>query len=293
MTTLLVLLLLLGSQEIQPGVCDLAPWLTECEGGGSADPAPSPDPGEPARMEWAGAEALGSVCASSPPRPRYFQRLVWQTGTNAGQWVHSTDFPSNPGPGDSVPGGPGVFAADGFVYRFLCVSATFGEDVWAEARRQMDPVVAEHDPYVRGLTGLDTRVWYSGDGHVEPFLLSWTDPASGITWTVEAWAWIRLFRWDFGDGTVRVRTASTPSAVAIAQGSPENAAATHTYQTTSFSNGFEEGFPFVFEATWIGEYRWSSDGGAIWSPVAPMANTFTDLAAITFEVVEVRSTLTR
>ena len=296
MTVLLALMLLFGlQQDVPPDICDLAPWLTECTGGGSGDPTPAPNPADPARMEWAGAEPLASVCPTSPPRPRYFQRLMWQTGPNAGQWVHSSDFPTSPGPGYSVPGGPAgaVFAADGFVYQFLCVSASFGDDVWAEARRQMERVTAEHDPYVRGLTGLETFVWYSGDAHVEPFLLAWTDPSAGITWTVEAWAWINRFSWDFGDGTVRIRTATTPSDLPSAQGTPDRPAASSTYETTSKSSGFEGGFPFAFQGTWIGQYRWSADGGATWSASVPMANAFTDVATVDFEVVEVRSTLTR
>lgn len=286
----LILVVLLGQVGPPPAVCDVQPWLVVCDGHG--DPAPGPGAEGQPRMDWDAAEALSSVCDTAPPRPRFLQRLVWQTGPLGGEWVHVSHFPGRAS-GDPVPGGPpdAVFAADGFVYRFECVSASFGADVWAEARRRMDPVFAEHDPFVRGLTGLETRVWYSGDAVVEPFRMVWSDPGSGITWTVEAWAWIRDFRWDFGDGTARSRAATSVDRVGAAQGSSAAPAATHVYQATSRSTGFEDGFPFVFSATWTGEYMWSSDSGATWSAAVPMANTFTDLASTSFEVVEIRSAI--
>lgn len=284
----LLLVVMLGQVGPPPALCDLQPWLVICEAEGGTEPGT----GGQVRMAWDGTEALSSVCPTSPPRPRYLQRLIWQSGPRSGEWVHVSHFPGSAS-GESVPGGPpgAAFAADGFVYRFECVSATFGTDVWAEARRRMDPVSAEHDPLVRGLTGLATRVWYSGDATVDPFQMIWTDPASGITWTVEAWAWIRDFRWDFGDGTVRGRAAPSLDAVAATQGSRGSPATTHTYRWTSQKSGFSDGYPFTFSATWTGEYTWSSDGGTTWSAISPIANTFTDTATTPFEVVEIRSAL--
>jgi hypothetical protein len=245
-------------------------------------------------MWWGPVEPVGSACTDGTPRPAYLQRLIWTAGPLEGAYVHQTHFTPTPGPGDPVPAGPAgaVFAADGYVYRTVCVAVAITDDVWVEARRRMAPVELERDPALRGLAGLETWVWYSGQVQVEPFQLDWVDPTSGAVWVLEARAWIGRFGWDFGDGTVAVVPAGSYDQAPTASGSEDAPAAGHVYETSSGDAGFADGFPFVFFATWQGEYRWSSDGGSSWSAFVPMVNTFTDTAAIAYDVIQVRSVIT-
>ncbi len=295
---LLVLIVLLGVTSTAavrgtpPGFCDLFPRHERCQGGGPGGGGGGS--GTPTPMWWGAAEPVPSACADGSPRPAYLQRLVWTSGPLEGSYVHQTHFTPTPGPGDPVPGGPpgAVFSADGYVYRIVCAAASITDDVWVEARRRMAPVQLERDPVVRGLSGLDTWVWYSGQVQVDSFRLPWVDPATGVGWVLEARAWIARFAWDFGDGTVvDLHAPRFDDAVGVA-GSETDPAAGHVYEVSSGGFGFSEGFPFVFFATWQGEYRWSSDGGNTWSPYVPMANSFTDAAAIDYEVIQIRSVIT-
>lgn len=276
-----------------PGICDLLPGAEICNGGGT-------DPGggggaeeEPSSYAWGAVEPLLSSCADDPPRPQYLQRLVWGSGPNAGEYVTLGDFDLILGPRDPVPGGPpgAVFAADGFAYRWVCSSLDIAADIWAQAQRFMDPVTVDKNPSVSGLTGLETWAWYDGDPTVQPFQLVWTDPSTGFSWTLEAWAWMGNMTWEFGDGDVHVESAGDLAEAASVSGTEYQPAATHTYRTTSADAGYTGGYPFSFAATWVGEYRWSGDGGGSWSGTAPMSGSYTDSAAIAYEVLQVRSAL--
>lgn len=275
-----------------PGVCEFDPDHPACRGGGPGGGGGGQEVPEP--MWWGPIEPVGSACSDGSPRPAYLQRLVWTAGPLEGAYVHQSHFTPTPGPGDPVPGGPpgAVFAADGYVYRTRCVSVSVTDDVWAEARRRMSPVELERDPAVRGLAGLETWVWYSGQVQVEPFRIDWVDPSTGAAWMLEARAWIGRFVWDFGDGTVAAVRADTYASAVEASGSHNDPAAMHVYEVSSGQAGYVDGFPFVFSASWQGEFRWSSDGGSTWSLPAPMSNTFTDTAAIAYDVVQIRSVIT-
>jgi len=282
-----------AAQELPPGYCDIHPTDPACRGGG---PGGGGGGGSevPTPMWWGAAEPVGSVCADGSPRPSYLQRLVWTAGPLEGAYVHQSQFTPTPGPGDPVPGGPpgAVFAADGYVYRIVCAAATITDDVWVEARRRMAPVELQRDPAIRGLAGLDTRVWYSGQTQVQPFRLPWVDPSTGVSWVLEARAWIARLVWDFGDGAAADVRALVFEDAVVAAGSEADPAAGHIYEVSSAEFGLVDGFPFVFSATWVGEYRWSSDGGSTWSPYVPMTNSFTDVAGIDYEVIQVRSVIT-
>lgn len=243
-------------------------------------------------MVWGISDPLESSCPGDPPRPQYLQLLVWNSGPLTGLLVEQSQF-SGLGPGDAVPGGPAgaVFAADGYVYQWVCASIDAALEVWAEALRRMEPVALHKSPDTGGITGLETWVWYDGDPTVDPFQLAWTDPATGVTWTLEAWAWIATFAWDFGDDATVLASAAAFDDALVAAGSVDDPAGTHTYRSTSDEAGHEAGYPFGFDATWIGEWRWSSDGGASWSAVVPMVGTFTDTATVGYDVVQVRSLL--
>jgi hypothetical protein len=184
-----------------------------------------------------------------------------------------------------------MFAADGYVYQWVCASVDAATDVWEETLRRMQPVTLHKNPDTGGLTGLETWVWYDGDPTVDPFQLAWTDPATGVPWTLEAWAWITTFEWDFGDENTVLAEAAVYEEARSAAGTEDDPAGTHTYRSTSVDAGHEGGYPFTFDATWIGEWRWSSDGGVSWSATVPMVGTFTDTASLAYEVVQVRSVL--
>ena len=239
-----------------PGRCDLQPWLPMCDGGGGTDPG-DPDSVE-GDMVWGAYDQLTSVCPGTPPRPQYLQRLVWATGPNAGTHVHTSDVPGSFGPGDPVPNGPvgAVFAADGYVYRWVCSDPSVAEDVWEEARELMLPIEIEKNPHVTGLTGLETWVWYSGQTTVEPFQVAWTDLATSVGWILEARVWIATHQWEMGDGEIITAAATVFAEGAEGGGTEANPAGTHTYRTTSAQFGFVDGYPFTFEATWVGEFRW-------------------------------------
>lgn len=243
-------------------------------------------------MAWGAYDPLDSVCEGDPPRPQYLQLLVWVTGSRAGQLVHQSDL-GGMAPGDAVPGGPAgaVFAADGYVYQWVCASIDAADDVWEEAVRQMQPVALHKNPDTGGITGLETWVWYDGDPTVDPFQLAWTDPATGVVWTLEAWAWISAYEWSFGDDSSITSAAPAFADALAAAGSESDPAGTHVYRSTSTEAGHEDGYPFTFDATWVGEWRWSADAGATWSVTVPMTGTFTDTVTIDYQVVQVRSML--
>ena len=280
-----------------PGICEIRnPGSARCNGSGT-NPGGGGSGGEDEEdlgdFAWGAVEPLDTVCGSDPARPQYLQRLVWASGPNAGDFVTPDDFGVAVGTGDQVPGGPPgvVFAADGFVYRWVCSSLDIGADVWAATQERMADASVDTSPSVAGLTGLETWTWFGGDPTVQPFQLVWTDPATAFTWTLEAWAWTGELSWDFGDGEVHVESADGLVAAVAAAGTQADPAAAHTYRTTSTDAGFGGGYPFAFSATWVGEYRWSSDGGLSWSPTVPMIGSFNDTATVDYEVLQIRSTL--
>lgn len=292
MTVLMSLLMLIPTAAIAaeepPGVCDLQPGLPICQGGGT-------DPGDSGETEgdmaWGTLDPVTSICPGDPPRPQYLQRLVWTTGPNFGSHVHVSDFGGTFGPGDPVPGGPtgAVFAADGYVYRWVCTDPSVGDDVWEEAVEQMTPIDVDVSPTVTGLTGLETWVWYDGQVTVDPFQVAWTDPATGVGWILEARAWVAEHRWDLGDDTTITATATVFGDARGAAGTETDPAGTHTYRTTSAGAGHTDGYPFTYDATWVGDYRWWSTAADAWSVWVPMANTFTDTTTLSYEVIQIRS----
>ncbi len=277
--------------QAPPGICELLPGAETCNGGGSEQRGGKE--ADPGTFAWGAVEPLTRPCRTEPARPQYLQRLVWASGPSAGTYVTADDFGGGYGSGSRVPNGPAevVFAADGYAYRWVCSSRDIDADVWAEATERMDDAAVTKNPVVSGLTGLETWAWFDGDPTVQPFQVTWTDPATGFTWTLEAWAWMRDMTWSFGDGEVHVESArGLDEALAVA-GTVDNPAAVHTYRATSADAGFDDGYPFEFSATWVGQYRWSADGGGTWSAPVPMTGSYTDTAAIAYQVMQIRSAL--
>ena len=240
-----------------PGRCDLQPWLPMCDGGGGTDP------GDPESVEgdmvWGAYDQLTSVCPGTPPRPQYLQRLVWATGPNAGTHVHTSDVPGSFGPGDPVPNGPvgAVFAADGYVYRWVCSDPSVAEDVWEEARELMLPIENREEPARdRPDRSRNVGVVLRPDHRrAVPGRLDRSSDKCRLDSGSES-VDRHSPMGEMGDGEIITAAATVFAEGAEGGGTEANPAGTHTYRTTSAQFGFVDGYPFTFEATWVGEFRW-------------------------------------
>jgi hypothetical protein len=138
------------------------------------------------------------------------------------------------------------------------------------------------DPDPEGLTGLETYLWYRGDGASELEEVETSDGSQrpGLTVTaaagpyeVTATAWIVQYRWETGDGVAY--TSSAP-------GSPDDPAATHIYETKG-------DYTVVTETVWVGTYTWAV-GSLSGSGELDAVTQRTDHP---YTVVEARAVLTR
>ena len=73
-------------------------------------------------------------------------------------------------------------------------------------------------------------------------------------------------------------------------GATDTPAAVHLYNVTSTDAGYETGYPVSVELYWVGEYRISLFAG-VWTDWARFGSTLTEVFPDTYEVVEVRSSL--
>lgn len=219
---------------------------------------------------------------------RVFRLLYWLDGDLWGEAVSAYDFGWRFGPGDFVPyapsrsdGSPAVFAADTLVPDVAyCVSPLEGIDLAAEIVRRAPRGTPVSNPLTRGLTGLDTWLWYDGGVEIPPFTLTFDDPGSGIRLEVQAWARLETFTWDMGDGTI-VTSASPGSDTDL----PHSAAATHRYERKG-------DYTITFTAAWNGTYRWRLLPGGAWSGLIPFAgNPATISTSTPYHVAEIRAIL--
>ena len=155
-----------------------------------------------------------------------------------------------------------------------------GIDLSEEIRRRAPSGETATSPITEGLTGLDTWLWYEGGTEIPPFTLTFTDPGSGITMEIEAWAVLEAFVWDMGDGTIV--TSAVPGS---ADDLPHSAAATHRYERKG-------DYTITFTAAWNGTYRWRQLPGGAWSTPIPFADNPALIAtSFTYPVSEVRAVL--
>lgn len=284
--------LLLGSLARPVGAGDECDWLGDpeliarCElGGGSPGRGGLP----PEWLEFGKGWRVEKVLTCPDGSPRIFRLLHWLDGDLWNDPVRATDFGWRFSPGDRVPNAPR--RSDGSVARFAadnlvpdvpyCVRPLDRIDLSAEILERAPAGAPAFSPVAEGLTGLDTWLWYEGGTEIPPFRLRFTDPGSGITMELEAWATLEQFTWDMGDGGV---VASTRSG--SADDLPDTAAATYLYETKGE-------YTVTFTAGWIGTYRWRQLPGGAWSTPVPFAgNPATVTTTVVYPVVEVRSVLT-
>jgi hypothetical protein len=141
----------------------------------------------------------------------------------------------------------------------------------------------------KGLTGLDTWLWYSNPSQVGPIDATWTDPVTGIVFGVRGRGWTESITWDTGEGLYDVFAPTWDNAPGMG-GSEVAPAAVHLYNTTSTAAGHPEGYPVNLELFWVGEYQVRVLAG-VWTDWARFSSTLTEAFPDTYEVVEVRSKL--
>ena len=271
----------------QTGGCSvLDPAGTECT---IVDTPPPPAPGP-------GERSGPHVSAPRGPRFQRLNLLVPCDAASPGGWTPNTDLDAAifdlatliaAAPPDE-PGvlwimelvRPGVGPTNtGFI---TCVAAGDGppppppplptaQQIWGEALT-VEPGV-NLDPYVRGLTGLETYAWYDGGQLSDSVTL--TLNGYGVTATIQAVE----FRWDMGGPS---RTGETRH-VTTHPGSADDPAATHVYAQPA-------PVVVVHETVWIGT-------ATITGPGLPAGGIAVDLgqatlaAARAYEVIEVRTPL--
>ncbi|MEL7207615.1 MAG: hypothetical protein AAGK32_05195 [Actinomycetota bacterium] len=236
------------------------------------------------------------VSSSSPPGPRF----VWlnllvpcDAGASAG-WTSLTDLDSAifdiTTVGGGPPADPGVLwvgelidpASGGTNSGYLsCVGAGGGPpplppplptagEIWGAALT-FEPEV-NLDPYVRGLTGLDTFMWYEG-----PTADTVTITLNGYTVTATIAA--VEYRWEMGAPD----RSGTTDHVATAPGSPDAPAAAHTYAEPAETT-------IVHEIVWTGT-------SVVTGPGIPAGGVTIDLGSAVlatardYDVIEVRTPL--
>jgi hypothetical protein len=260
--------------------------IARCEAGGG-----SPGRGgiPPEWLEYGKGWRFEDASACPDGTPRILRTLYWLDGELWGSKVEATDFGWVFGPGDPVPysparsdGSPAIFGPDGLVPDVpYCVSPLMGIDLMAEIIERAPEGHPITNPLVDGLTGLDTWLWYDGGIEIPPFTLTFTDPGSGITMELEAWATLDGFTWDMGDGTV-IRSTKPGSNTDL----PASAAATHIYERKG-------DYTITFTAGWNGTYRWRQLPGGAWSAPTPFAgNPAVVTTSTAYHVTEIRSILT-
>ncbi|GBE23065.1 MAG TPA: hypothetical protein ENH00_06035 [Actinobacteria bacterium] len=169
------------------------------------------------------------------------------------------------------------------------------EEIWTEvasaAAALPDPGwEASPDGVIsKGLTGLETWLWYSNPSQVGPIDATWTDPVTGLVFGVRGRGWTESITLDTGQGRYDVFAPTWDDAPAMG-GSQDAPAATHFYNTTSAAAGYPNGYPVSVEVYWVGEYRVRVIAG-VWTGWARLASTLTEVYPGRYEVVEVRSKL--
>lgn len=140
----------------------------------------------------------------------------------------------------------------------------------------------------KGLTGLDTWLWYSNPTQVGPIDATWTEPITGLVFGVRGRGWAESITWDTGERTYDVFAAFWDDAPGMG-GSHDTPAATHLYNTTSADAGHLHGYPVSLDLLWVGEYQVGTLG--VWTGWSRFSSTLPESFPDIYEVVEVRSRL--
>ncbi len=166
---------------------------------------------------------------------------------------------------------------DGLVYDVACI-ADPGPDMELRVFALVPDFEMGHNPKVRGLVQLETWLWYPGPTTIEPFSDSWTDPVTGLDFTLEARGFIESYDWDVGDG-VTYTTNEPGSDLQL----PGTEAVAHTWTTMGRRN-------VTATTNWRGEFRTAIPGDD-WSQWVLMPGTATAIDTWPVDVISVRGEL--
>ncbi len=271
-------------------LCDVAGPYIGCgtDGHGAPPPAaPKVNPWQDYNKGWGGWTVVSLACESAAGpagSPRLVRFLRWTEGALRGSRVHKSDFGGYAGavvpnaPRTSA-GRPARFSADGLSWDGACGGDPI-PSVEVSIRRAIPAPETGRNPSARGLTGLETWLWYEGDVVVPEFGTTWREPLSGVSFEVEARGFIEDYEWSMGDGTV-VRASAPGSAASL----PETAAARHVYERKAV-------YDLALTVTWRGEYRLRRAAPAgPWSVWFLMPSTWDPTVSFSYEVAEIRSSL--
>ncbi|MDF1598017.1 MAG: hypothetical protein P1T08_18240 [Acidimicrobiia bacterium] len=125
--------------------------------------------------------------------------------------------------------------------------------------------------FSKGLTGLDTWLWYSNPSQVGPIDATWTDPFTRFVFGVRGRGWTESIAWDTGEARYDAFAPTWDEAPGMGS-APDAPAATHLYDVTSVDAGFGDGYPVSVELFWVGEYQISLVAG-VWSDWARFSST--------------------
>lgn len=182
-------------------------------------------------------------------------------------------------------------AANGWVYEDRCgLPPVQAVDVQSVARSLVPETVVRFNPSARGLTGLDTWLWY------DPGTDGWQEDDGHITASVtldgyetNAEAWLRGLTWDLGNGDSISYTIPgtelgplSPAAYAAAVADEEDAPRSYMYETIG-------DYPVTLTAVWVGQYWFTDDTGDVAGPFPLGTVDFSD--SLLYNVIEVRSVL--
>lgn len=181
--------------------------------------------------------------------------------------------------------------ARGWVYTEQCGQPPVDlPDVQQVARSLVPETVVRFNPSARGLTGLDTWLWY------DPGTTGWQEEDGHITatvsvdgYTVTAEAWLRGMTWDMGNDDAVSYTISgtelgpiSPDAYAAAVSNEENPPRMYMYETLG-------DYTVTLTATWVGQWWFTDDTGELAGPFPLGDVDFSD--SLLYNVIEVRSVL--
>ena len=157
----------------------------------------------------------------------------------------------------------------GWIYHETCGRPPVSlPDVQEVARSIVPDTVVRFNPSVRGLTGLDTWLWY------DPGPGGWDETDGHITasvtldgYTVSAEAWLRGLTWDMGNGEAVSYTIPgtelgplSPGVYAAAVASEDDPPRTYIYESLG-------DYTVTLTATWVGQWWFTDNTGHLGRPV--------------------------
>ena len=181
--------------------------------------------------------------------------------------------------------------ASGWVYHEQCGQPPVDlPDVQEVARSLVPETVVRFNPSVRGLTGLDTWLWY------DPGTDGWQEEDGHITasvtldgYTVTAEAWLRGMTWDMGNGDAVNYTITGTELGPISSGAYAAVVADEEDPPRMYMYETLGDYTVTLTATWVGQWWFTDNTGALAGPFPLGTVDFSD--SLLYNVIEVRSVL--